>query len=897
MTERRPVSGHTTATADWMLPRIDSVERAGASTGGLIPTPSAIRFENHGANRLGIGDSTPRLSWSMTEAAPGWTQAASQVVIVRTCSAGSASVESYDLHGSEQIFVPWPRSPVASRTHLRARVRVRGADGQWSAWGQWAETETGLIETVDWEAQLIGPGWAETATRTRRPGRVRKSFSLPEEIVQARLYITGIGVVQAEINGVRVGDEELTPGWTSYQERIRYATFDVTTLVRPGDNAIGVWLGDGWWRGQLGFGSHNADNYGDRIGVQCQLEVIDSRGSRTTVVSDSSWAAGFGPILASGLYDGERYDARLHDPRWSCADFDDSGWSKVCTLPSITERLVAPNGPPVRVVQELVPVGVRDCGGGRWILDFGQNHSGKLRVKLRASRGDVLTFRHSEVLIDGVPAYEPLRDARATDEVISDGSSDYWSPRFTIHGYRYAEVTGWHGPLGPGDVVSQVVHSDMSRTGWFECSDKNLNKLHQNAVWGMRSNFVDLPTDCPQRDERLGWTGDVQVFTPAATFLYDVAGFLDSWLRDVGVEQRPSGDIPLWVPYVDIPALSADFPAGPTAVWSDVAVLTPAILLERVADLELVRRHYGTARAHLENVADAAGESLICVPHAQLGDWLDPAAPAEDPAASLTEKELVATAYFAYSSEKLAAMARALGYLEDAARYGLLANQVKGAYADRFITDDGGLTSNTQTAYALTSAFGLWPDVEHAQRGGDRLVYLVRAAGWTVGTGFAGTPVLAEALTITGNLDEAYRLVQNDQAPSWLYMVASDATTIWERWDSLRPDGSLNTASMTSFNHFALGSIVDWMHRTIAGIAPAADGYRRIRFAPQPGGTVTSASARHRTPYGDAAISWARSGSRLEVRVEVPVGTEAEVCLPSGTAHVVGHGRYTFIDE
>lgn len=859
----------------------------------MPPTPVRLRLENHEPNRLGIGESTPRLSWEIINAPEGWRQTASRIQIIRATLEGNCTQETHETPGNHQVLVPWPGAPLTSRTRVGARVQVLGPDG-WSHWSEWARVETGLLEASDWTARMVGPDWEEDSSQMRRPGRVRTVFTGADDVTSARLYITGMGVLEAELNGVRVGNEELTPGWTSYNNRLRYATYDVTDLIRPSTNGIGIWLGDGWWRGQLGFGSHNANNYGDRLGTQAQLEITDSRGNRTVVASDSTWRAGYGPILTSGLYDGERYDARLHDASWSTPSFDDSTWSAVRVLPAPSGALVAPTGPPVRVTEELAPVSIDDRGDGRWIIDFGQNHSGKLRVHTRGQRGDVLTFRHSEILIEGEPAYEPLRDARATDELTCDGTDGFWSPRFTVHGYRFAEITGWSGPLLPEDVTSLVMHTDIARRGWFECSDGRLNALHESAVWTLRSNIVDLPTDCPQRDERLGWTGDVQVFAPAATFLFDVTGVLDGWLRDVAAEQQPTGWIPLWVPFVDIPILTGFFEPGPTAVWNDVAVLTPDALYDSTADLELVRRHYPTGKRHVDSVALAAGDSMICTATAQLGDWLDPAAPADDPAAALTEKELVATAYFAHSAKRLAAMARALGKDEDAAHYSKLSDRVKDAYGHRFIRNAGHLTSDTQTAYALTTVFSLWPDAAHARAGGDRLAELVRQACWTVGTGFAGTPVLAHALTQADHLDDAYRLLQNDASPSWLYMIANGATTTWERWDSLQPDGTLNTASMTSFNHLALGSITDWMHRTIAGIGPAAPGYRRIRFAPRPGGTITSASARHHTPYGIAAISWKLTDDELEVQVDVPVGAQAEVHLPDGGLHLVDHGHHMF---
>ncbi len=854
--------------------------------------PESVRFENHEDGRIGTGEASPRLSWIIPEAPPAWKQEAYAVEVVRE----STGAQRFVVAGSEQVLVPWPDAALRSRERARVRVQVRGG-AVWSAWSAWAEVEVGLLDRSDWVSQLIAPSWPEDSAELRRPGRLRKVFTVPADIASARLYLTGHGLVEAEINGTRVGDEQLTPGWTSYSHRLRYATFDVTPQLSAGDNAIGVWLGDGWWRGQVGFGSRNVDNYGTRIGALCQLEITDSTGERLIVPSDGSWRASPGPIISSGLYEGERFDARLHDLRWSCADFDQEGWAAVEVLPPVAARLVAPDGPPIRVIEELQPVRIEDRGDGRWILDFGQNHSGRLRLRTNGDRGDIRTFRHAEILNNGEPVYEPLRDAHATDAFICNGEDGYWSPRFTIHGYRFVEVQGWYGPMLPSDVVSQVMHSDMERRGWFSSSDAQLNRLHESAVWGLRSNFVDIPTDCPQRDERLGWTGDVQVFAPAATFVYDVVGFLQSWLQDLAVEQETVGHVPLWVPFVQIPILSDYFEVGPTAVWSDVAVLLPHTLYNYSGDLGLVRRQYESAKSFLGAVETLAGADLICPAFAQLGDWLDPAAPPDDPTAALTEKELVATAYFARSAERLAELAHSLGEFTDAARYRRLRERVAAAYAGRFVLPGGLLTSDTQTGYALTTVFHLWPDAAHAQAGAKRLAGLIRAAGWTVGTGFAGTPVIADALTLGGYLADAYRLLQNDQFPSWLYMIKSGATTLWERWDSLRPDGAINDASMTSFNHYALGSVLDWMHTTIAGIAPAAPGFRRIRFAPRPGGTLTSASARHRTPYGEASIAWVDSDHGLHVDVRVPVGTEAEVALPDGITHFVGHGRHSFLAD
>jgi alpha-L-rhamnosidase len=484
----------------------------------------------------------------------------------------------------------------------------------------------------------------------------------------------------------------------------------------------------------------------------------------------------------------------------------------------------------------------------------------------------------------------PLRGARSTDTYILAGrEEEEWEPRFTFHGFRYVEVTGWPGHLDQGDVVARVYHTDLRRTGWFECSDELLNRLHENIVWSMRGNFLDIPTDCPQRDERVGWTGDIQIFAPTASFLYDCGGMLASWLADVAIEQLPDGTVPWYVPV--IPAHEKWTPIHPGAAWGDAAVLVPWTLHERLGDTGILAAQYDSARRWVDLLERLAGPDRIWDEGYQLGDWLDPDAPPQDPAAGKTDKYLVATAYFAWSARHVAAMAAALGRADDARHYGELADQVRVAFTRRYATGDGRLTSDSATAYALAICFGLAPDEATAY--GDRLAELAESAGFRISTGFVGTPLIADALTVTGHTDVAYRLLCERDCPSWLYPVLQGATTIWERWDSLLPDGTVNTGTMTSFNHYALGSIGDWMHRTVAGLAPAAPSYREILFRPRPGGGLSSASARHQSPYGPVSIEWAVRDGQLDVRVEVPHGTSALLDLPGREPRRLGPGAHS----
>jgi alpha-L-rhamnosidase len=860
----------------------------------LTPTPVALRFEHHAPGRIGTGEASPRLSWTIDSAPATYQQRAARLQIQTSRFGKRTSATVHELDGAEQILVPWPGQPLSSRDRATVRVQVRGVDG-WGGWSDPATVEVGLLEVTDWVAQFVGPAREEEDTSVRAPGRVRKSFVVPGRVSYARLYLTGHGLVEAEINGRRVGDEELTPGWTSYRHRLRYAAFDVAEHLQSGENAIGVWLGDGWWRGRLGSRGGRTGIYGDSLAAFAQLEYLTD-GELHTVVTDETWAAGPGPIVSSGLYDGERFDARLHDPAWSLPGSATGEWSAVAVRAADLSLLVEPQGPPVRCTQELNPVSIESKGDGRWLLDFGQNHSGRVRIRADGSAGNLITLRHAEVLVGGDVYTVPLRGAAATDQIVLAGEPIEWEPRFTIHGYRYVEVSGWAGPLHRDDVVSRVLHTDMERVGWFGCSNDSVNRLHDNVMWGLRSNFVDLPTDCPQRDERLGWTGDLQVFAPTAAFLYAVTGMLSSWLQDVAAEQNELDWVPLWVPYFEPPEPPLFREKDPSAVWGDVAVLTPDVLFERTGDIDLIRRQYASAKTFLAHVERSAGPDRICKDSTQFGDWLDPAAPPDNPYLATTDAYLVATAYFAHSARRLARTASVIGEESDAARFTALADEVASAYAARFLLPGGRAINDTQTAYALTTVFDLWPDSDSRLAGTRRLAALVRTANGRIATGFAGTPAVCDALTQSGHIKEAYQLLENTQFPGWLHTVSMGATTIWERWDSMLPDGSINPARMTSFNHYALGAVADWLHRVVAGIAPAAPGYRNILFAPRPGGTITSASATHHTPYGAASISWTIEKDNLRVVLDVPVGATAEVSLPSGTKTLVGHGRHQFVE-
>ncbi|MER7930034.1 family 78 glycoside hydrolase catalytic domain [Streptomyces sp. NPDC096057] len=851
----------------------------------MSPQPALVTFE-HLHNGLGIGVDAPRLSWTLPSGAVA--QTGYEIEIER---AGVTETTGH-VADSGQNFVPWPFRPLTSRERADVRVRVwtPGRSGP-SGWSASASVEAGLLHPSDWRALPVAAAWPENPDTDRRPARVRRDFTLGRPVTRARLYITAHGLYEAEINGRRIGDDILSPGWTVYGERLRYYTYDVTDHVVRGANRIGAWLGDGWYRGHIGFDGGYRNLYGTDQSLIAQLEVLHDDGSTTTVATDSTWQAAPSPIVFSGLYEGETFDARLDDAAWSIPGQDTTGpWTPVTVHHRDPSTFTAPTGPAVRCTQILHPASVTAKADGRHLIDFGQNLVGRLRITVDGPAGTTVTLRHAEILQDGELATRPLRAATATDTVILPGGLFTWEPRFTLHGFRYAEVTGWPGELDETAVEARVYHTDMRRTGWFECSNPLVNRLHENVVWSMRGNFVDIPTDCPQRDERLGWTGDIQVFAPTASFLYDCTGMLDSWLRDVAAEQLPDGTVPWYVPV--IPGGPQWTPIQPGAAWGDVATLTPWVLYRRSGDLNLLSRHFPMARAWVDLMARLAGPDRLWDSGYQLGDWLDPIAPPEDPAASRTDRYLVATGYFAWSARHLALSAAELGDDEAADRYSGLADEVAGAFRDRYVLPDGRMTSDTPTAYALALVFGLLDEPEQRARAGDRLAEVVLEDGARIATGFVGTPLICDALTDSGHVDVAYRLLTQTECPSWLYPVTMGATTIWERWDGLRPDGSLNPGGMTSFNHYALGAVADWMHRVVAGIEAMEPGFRKLRFRPRPGGGITWARARHETPYGVAAISWEQNATGMLVELTVPAGCEAVVELPRCTPVVLGAGDH-----
>lgn len=844
----------------------------------------------HLRETLGIGTTRPRLSWIIHTTQPDWQQSGYQMQLFD--ADGTIRGDTERIASDQSSLVAWQFPPLASRERVSVRVRVWGNHDDASDWSEPVSIEAGLLEATDWSARFITPDWNEDLSQPQPAPLFRREFEVRTDVNRARLYITALGVYEAQLNGETIGEQVMAPGWTSYHHRVRFQAFDVTKLLHRGRNALGALVGDGWYRGRLGFGGGRRNLYGDRLALLAQLEITYADGTTELTVTDETWRAATGPILSSDIYDGEMYDARLERVGWSQPHYADGDWKAVRLIAWDFNTLVAPTGPPVRRIQSIAPVSIFKSPSGRTLVDFGQNLVGRLRLTMQGPVGQTITLRHAEVLEHGELGTRPLRTARATDHYTLHGEGvETWEPRFTFHGFRYAEIQDYPGELKAENIRAVVCHSDMERTGWFDCSDPLLERLHENVVWSMRGNFFGLPTDCPQRDERLGWTGDIQVFAPAASFLYDTCGLLESWLQDLAAEQRQLGGL---VPPV-VPDTITGEPLG-AAAWGDAAVIVPWVLYQRYGDSAILATQFESMCAWVEWVAGRAGASRLWDKGFQFGDWLDPAAPPEKPAHALTNPHLVATAYFARSAELLGHIAGILGDTQARQHYLTLAQAVRQAFNQEYVTPAGRLMNDSQTAYALAIEFALLPKPEQRQHAAKRLVALVDGNSYRIGTGFVGTPLICDALSSTGNFDAAYRLLLERECPSWLYPVTMGATTIWERWDSMLPDGSINAGEMTSFNHYALGAVADWMDRTIGGLAPLEPGYRRLAIQPRPGGGLTHASARHRTPYGIAECAWKIFNGSIELSITIPPNTTARVDLPgsAGEPIQVGSGNHSW---
>ena len=855
-------------------------------TGGALFSQDLSVYDltcEHKKDPVGEDARQPRLSWKIKSSGTDIMQTAYSLRVATDQRFGSSKIvwESGKTNSDQSVLVPYGGSGLQPGERYYWQVKVWDNKGRQSKWSGTAFWETGLMTPAGWKAR-----WIELEGDTNRYApspHFRKEFSITRQVRSARIYVTSHGFYELHLNGNKVGDQVFTPGWTTYPERLQYQVYDVTKMLINGTNAIGAVLGDGWYRGTLAWGNNWAV-YGKRLGLLLQMKVVYNDGTETLITTDETWK-GFkdGAIRMNDIYNGETYDAGKKLTGWAVRGYNDKAWLKVRTGNYPNENLVASEGSPVRKIQEIKPVRIFRTPKGSLIADMGQNMVGWIRLKVNGPKGSVVTLRHAEVLDKYGEFYTAnLRSAKATLTYTLAGTGDEtYEPRFTFMGFRYVDITGFPGEPSADNLTGVVIHSDMPVTGSYETSNPLLNQLQHNIVWGQKGNFVDIPTDCPQRDERLGWTGDAQVFSRTAAFNFDVSAFFTKWLKDVAAEQRPAGEIPVVIP--DVLDGQGSPTASASAGWGDVAVIVPWTMYTVYGDRRLLETQYPSMKKWVEYIRNKAGDSYIWKGGSIYGDWLfyHPPVNNHSEADGFTEHDFIATAFYAYSASILAQAARVLGKTDDEKFYTDLFEKIRKVFIHEYVTPAGRVGTNSQTSYILALKFRLLPDDLRAAAAGF-LVADIKSRRNHLSTGFLGTPFLCDVLTNEGYTDVAYDLLLQQTYPSWLYPVKMGATTIWERWDGEKTDSTFQDAGMNSFNHYSYGAIGDWMYRVSAGIEAGAPGYKQIVIQPHPSSKLGYSGASLESQYGTIASRWERKDGRISIRVTIPANTTATIVLPVG---------------
>lgn len=873
--------------------------------------PARLRLENL-RDPLGLDEPTPRFSWWSGDTRPAARQLAYQVQVFGSDSNASKELpdawDSGKVKSDRSIHVAYEGKALRPCHRYEWRVRTWDGGDRPSPWSAIAAWETGLhVDASGLRHRLSNATWIggdEAGDREQgaAPPQLRREFEVLASLRLARLYITAKGLYDATINGKPVTDEALNPGWTDYCRRVVYRAYDVTDMIRVGRNAIGVSLGDGWYCGHVGW--FGRQKYGDRPCFAAVLRIISVSGHIQTLTTDKTWRYAAGHVASADLYMGEHHDARRDTPGWTRPGFTDDRWAPVRVFEASDATVEAATSPAIRPIDELKPIAdptVIDEGGGvlASIFDLGQNMVGRVRLRLRGKTGQTVRVRYAEMLQpDGRLYTSNLRKAKATDSYTFAADGDaVFEPRFTFHGFRYVEVSGSE-PIARGDVIGVVLSSDLEPTGRFKCSHPGINQLQSNIRWGQIGNFLDVPTDCPQRDERLGWTGDAQVFVRTAAFNYQVAPFFAKWQRDLADAQQANGSIPSFAP---MPATCDDWPyacrtdGGPA--WSDAHVICPWTMYRCYGDTRILETHYDSLCRFMNFLAESARDHIRPPLDREgwhsYGDWL--AIDAVSPGHAPTPHDLIGTAYYARDAALMGKIAAALDRSRDAECFAALRREIVEAFNRAFVTPAGRLVGDTQTGYLLALGFDLLHGDKRDQAA-NQLKYLIESRGPALTTGFVGTPLLCPVLSSLGEHDLAYRLLLREDYPGWLYSIAQGATTLWERWNSYTHADGFGPVDMNSFNHYAYGAIGQWLYATVAGIDldQTVPAFKRVVIAPQPHVRLTQATGSLDSPYGRISTDWAWRQGRFDLSVAIPPNTTAEVRLPEGTRHEISAGDHDF---
>lgn len=837
-------------------------------------------------NPIGLDVAIPRFTWKIAATGRNVMQTAYAIRVATSPEFSKKTIvwESGKTNSDESVLQAYGGPALQSGQKYYWQVKVWNNQAQESGWSTTAFWQMALLNpSAELSAQWISSGIKADTAYGVVP-QFRKQFTANKKIKSAVAYITAKGLYEAQINGQRVGNAYLTPGWTSYNNRLLYQTYDVTDLLKQGKNAIGVSLANGWFRGEIGWEKKTAF-YGKETALLCQINITYADGKTETIISDGSWKVSTGPMLASEIYDGEIYDARQEKEGWATASYDDKNWLPVVVKDFSKKILFSSNHELITKHETFRPVKVLTTPKGEKVLDFGQNLVGWVQMKVSGKAGDKIVLSHAEVLDKkGGLYFDNLRNAQAQDTYILKGQgTETFEPHFTFHGFRYVRVEGIQEALNPENFTAIALYSDMKPTGSFECSDPMVNQLQKNIQWGQKGNFLDVPTDCPQRDERLGWTGDAEVFSRTAAFNFNVNNFFTKWLKDVAADQDANGSIPFVIPNI----LKGTFFGNPigAAGWSDAGIIIPWNMYLVYGDKRVVEQQYPSMKAYHSYVRKAAKNDLWNAGF-QFGDWLsyrvDDSKGLIGQKSAVTDNYLVAQCFYAYNTELMIKAARLLGKTEEVKDYEALLERIRKAFQQEFMTANGRLISETQTAYILALQFDMLPE-ELRPQALERLVSNIKSYSYHLTTGFLGTPFLTPVLTRFGRTDVAYRLLLQDTYPSWLYPIKMGATTVWERWDSMKPDSTFQDPSMTSFNHYAYGAIGDWMYRDVAGLDVDEEGagYKKIIIRPHLSSELSSAKASLNTNYGLVSSGWKVAPKEINFMLEIPANTSATVYLPT----------------